>query len=463
MNTIHNLTIESRLDIRRSRELIEYFENWRTEYGKIYRYAWYHYARLPKRPKRSSFNTELQQRFGITKRTANSIIYDVTGRWNALVELKKTESSLLQDKITALEEDISLLKEDIGSLAVLAAENRLSADDLVKYKGKKRSLFYKKQKLKKKKDQAMQLKKNIQEGNLKICFGGRKLFDAQNRLAENGFHSHRQWYKEFVSKRDSNILYLGSKDETACNQMFQLHLSKDGSLSVKCRKDGRSVIEKTDRYAEGKCSFSYLTEILYGNLSDKQNGITYRIHFEKKKVYLQAILSLHYRDVYTTSLTDGAIGLDFNDGFIQLSETDRNGNLVCLERYPLEYHGTGSKAENEMRQVVSRISRHSLQTGKSIVCENLDFRRKKSRSLKGKAQKGKRMNQMLHRLDYSRYKDTLKNAAVRNGIDLIFVNPAYTSAIARKKYCRQRKLNVHAGAAYVIARRGQGFQEKYLA
>ena len=463
MNTIHNLTIETRLDSHESGELTAYFEQWRTEYGKIFRYAWYRYARPPKRPSKSAFNTELQRRFGITKRTANSIIYEVSGRYSALLELKKTEIKQLEEKAAALEEQIQVLKKEVYADAALAAENRLSPKELAEYKNRKRSLYYKKQKLKKKKDRIRQFVKDIQEGNLKICFGGRKLFDAQNRLAENGFRSHRQWYQAFTIKRDANILYLGSKDESACNQMFQLRPLPDGSLSVQCRKDGKAVKEKTDRYVYGRCRFSYLGDQLCAGLLGRQNGITYRIHFEGKKIYLQAILTITVPEVLSTNMTDGAIGLDFNNGFIQLAETDREGNLVDLERFPLLFHGTGGRAENEIRQVVSRISRRSLQTGKSIVIEDLDFKHRKSRCLKGKGKKGRRYNRIIHLLDYSRYKVSMKNSAVRNQIDLIVVNPAYTSAIAREKYCEQRKLNVHAGAAYVIARRGQGFKEKTTA
>ena len=463
MNTIHNLTIETRLDPRESGELMAYFEQWRTEYGKIYRYAWYHYARLPKRPGKSVFNTELQKRFGVTKRTANSIIYETSGRYSALLELKKTEKTQLDGKVAALEEQIMLLKKEINADAILAAENRLSAEELAEYKNRKRSLYYKKQKLKRKKDLARQLEKDIREGNLKICFGGRKLFDAQNRLAENGFRSHRQWYKAFIARRDSNILYLGSKDESACNQMLQLRPQPDGKISVQCRKDGKAVKEKTDRYVYGRCRFSYLEDHLLAGLLDRQNGITYRIHFEGKKIYLQAIITIQNTNAHSTCMADGAIGLDFNNGFIQLAETDREGNLVYLERFPLFFHGTGGRAENEIRQVVSQISRRSLQTGKSIVIEDLDFKNRKSRCLKGRGKKSRYYNRIIHLLDYSRYKATMKNSAVRNHIDLIIVNPAYTSAIAREKYCGQRKLNVHAGAAYVIARRGQGFKEKITA
>ena len=463
MNTIHNLTIETRLDPRTSADMIRYYESWRAEYGKVYRYAWYHYARLSSRPRRSVFNTQLQRTFGISKRTANSIIFDVTGRYNALLELKKTEASLLKDKISSLNDQIELLTKEVSEYASKAAGNRLSEDELAVYRGKKRSLYFKKQRMKKKEDQLQQLEKDISGGKLGICFGTRKLFDAQNRLHENDFHSHDQWYRKFSGLRDANIVYLGSKDETACNQMFQLTPLPDGGFHIKCRKDGMTVTGKEDRYVEGTCMFSYMGDCLRRQLSEKTNGITYRIHFEGRKVYLQAILSVNYGEALATTLSEGAIGLDYNDGFIQLAETDKHGNLVHLEKHMLTFHGTGTRAENEIRQTIAAIARCSLQKGKSIVCENLDFKHTKGKQLKGQGKKGKRYNRMTHLLDYSRYKDTLRNAAVRNRIDLVMVNPAYTSKIASKKYCTPKKLNIHAGAAYVIARRGQGFKDKYMA
>ena len=317
--------------------------------------------------------------------------------------------------------------------------------------------------MKKKRDQLHQLESDIREGKLKICFGTRKLLDSQNRLQENGFYFRDQWYRMFAGRRDANIVYLGSKDETACNQMFQLIPLPDGAFCIKCRKDGMAVTGKEDRYVLGACRFPYMADALRRLLSEKANGITYRVHFEGKKVYLQAILSVNYGEAMATTLSEGAIGLDYNDGFIQLAETDRHGNLVHLEKHNLAFHGTGTRAENEIRQTIAVIARYSLQTGKSIVCENLNFKRTKGKQLKGKGKKGKRYNRMTHLLDYSRYKDTLKNAAVRNQIDLIMINPAYTSRIASKKYCTPKKLNIHAGAAYVIARRGQGFKDKHIA
>ena len=129
----------------------------------------------------------------------------------------------------------------------------------------------------------------------------------------------------------------------------------------------------------------------------------------------------------------------------------------------LYHHRTGTKAENEMRQVIAEIGKYALMTGKSIIKEDLSFIKTKSKIDKAKDKYGKDYNRMIHTLDYSRYEDTIQNMATRLGIDLVEVNPAYTSQIARNKYCKAKKIPIHNGAAYVIARRGQGFKDKVSA
>ena len=66
---------------------------------------------------------------------------------------------------------------------------------------------------------------------------------------------------------------------------------------------------------------------------------------------------------------------------------------------------------------------------------------------------------MLHSLAYRQFTDIIESAAYRNKVTLTKVNPAWTSWLAKKLYCPTMKLNVHVGASYVIARRGQGYKD----
>lgn len=53
----------------------------------------------------------------------------------------------------------------------------------------------------------------------------------------------------------------------------------------------------------------------------------------------------------------------------------------------------------------------------------------------------------------------LERSCRRNGIEFIKVKPQYTSRIGLYKYCHQYGLDVHNGAALVVARRSYGFKE----
>ena len=67
---------------------------------------------------------------------------------------------------------------------------------------------------------------------------------------------------------------------------------------------------------------------------------------------------------------------------------------------------------------------------------------------------------MKHQFIYSTLLTMLESACYREGIELIKVKPQFTSKIGLYKYCHQYGMEVHNGAAMVIARRSYGFKEK---
>ena len=170
------------------------------------------------------------------------------------------------------------------------------------------------------------------------------------------------------------------------------------------------------------------------------------------------MFSIKY-DNYVTFSKYGTIGLDYNDGFIELSETDECGNLIYQDHIILKEHGTGNKAKSEIEQAISKIVSYALTKGKDIIIEDLDFKKKKSTT--SKSDKNKKYNKMLHLFDYSRYKEIMENSCHRNRVYLNKINPYMTSQIGKQKYSNSKKLNIHQAASYVIARCGQGFKDKY--
>ena len=434
-------TIETRLPASIHSELRIYLDDYVKEYNKCYRDMWHQMTASDfktKYPKESNFVTDICNKYGYLKRTINSIRYDIKGRMKSYKELKKTELKQLETKIQTKQVKISQIIDKLDKLKPIVTNNRAREN---------------------------QLENNIYS----VGFGGKHTFDNQNRLQENRYKTHKKWYNNYVKLRDKNIFYLGSSDETFGNQMFQMtYNSSSDDFIIKVRKENHWCKSKKeiDKYIvvehiDFKYMKTYVKNIILShyNKNDKDKlPLSYRFHRRKTHWYLQVMFSIKY-DNYVTFSKYGTIGLDYNDGFIELSETDECGNLIYQDHIILKEHGTGNKAKSEIEQAISKIVSYALIKGKDIVIEDLDFKKKKSTT--SKRDKNKKYNKMLHLFDYSRYKEIMENSCHRNRVYLNKINPYMTSQIGKQKYSNSKKLNIHQAASYVIARRGQGFKDKY--
>lgn len=442
-------TVSTRLEM--TCELKTYLEDYIRFYHSIQRRMFYDLLHgIPKDMGMSKYISYICDTYGILKRTANSIRYDMQGRMNALLELKKDELHRLAAKIQSVSKKVERLKSDINRRKPLAALNRLDKKALQEYKDSKASLYYRQNRLNRLMQRKAVLERQIKEKKVSLCFGTRQLFDAQNRLAENSFRSHIGWKHAFRKKRDSGIFFLGSGEESYGNQVLQLKPSGNGFV-MQLRKD--RPYETGGKYTILDVRFPYMSdELAYALCNDQP--VTYLISRKGRKWYLTAMFSIE-TDV-TTNSNSGVIGVDYNDGFLEAVETDHSGNMIDAEYVNLGFHGIGNRAESEVKEKLSRLVRAGSAKGKDIVIEDLDFRQKKAGQNKGH---DKKYNRMLHLFDYHRYTFWLENLCIKYGVNLRKVNPAYTSVIGGKKYSHDRKLTVHRAAAFVIARRGQGFED----
>jgi IS605 OrfB family transposase len=141
---------------------------------------------------------------------------------------------------------------------------------------------------------------------------------------------------------------------------------------------------------------------------------------------------------------------------LALAWTSRDGNLEKYERISLNglLDGNADKREYLSWQVAHQVVEIAKREGKAIVVENLE-----------KIPKGRRgdgMPKLRQKGQKWIYKGLLEKIEVvckRNGVQLIKVNPAYTSIIGKLKYSPMLGIDKDVAGAYVIARRGLGFKE----
>ena len=457
-------TVSTRLSVHSP--LVGYMKDYMEDYNKIYRYAWQVYTSPTYAfATDSKFRTHLCERFRILGRTANSMIREIKGTIEAYLELKKTELQQLERKIEKNEAKVKQLETDINQMKPKVTNNQATKQELEKYRAKKQSLYFQKNKLNQRKQQKHNLTYQIEHHQISLGFGRKSFFCKQYFLRENQYNSHLDWYEDYRTYRDKNVYYLGSNNETRGNQLFQMTYNKGtDDFTIQVRKE--YGYDKEEKYILDKVNFKYQKEILKQicmayERKERPSALSYRVHREGKKWYLQVIFTIEYREYETTS-ANGVFGLDYNDGFIEMSETDAKGNLIGLYHYHLHYHGTGNKAKTEIEQVVSQIVTKAKIKGKSIVIEKLEFKQTKAKQTKGKTKKGKDYNRMLHQLDYSRYQTVLENGSHRKKVEVIKVNPKNTSKIGKQKYSERMKLSVHQAASYVIARKGQGYRDRFV-
>lgn len=437
--------MQTRLDI--NTDFGQYIKDFNVVYNKVRRIVFNDLARgRVAEMGKSKYISFICRQYNLLSRTVKSMVMDCDGRINAYFALKKTELKQLEKRITTLKNKIYNKEFRYLQLKKKVAINKAVENELDTYRKLKQSLFYAKRKLSKLETSKLNLKGQLDNGEVSICWGGKSLFSKQHRLQENGYKTHEKWLNDFRKARDYGFVYIGSGDESCGNTMMQLRSIGNNQFSLRMIKE--KDFRGDEKYVSTLVTFKYLYNDFIDMLSYNQ-PITVRVKRKGNKWYLLVSFTVA-REILTNSKS-GVLGVDYNDGFLALAETDSKGNLVDNCRIDLSYHGTGNKALNEMQQVVHNIVICAKHIGKDIVIEDLNFKYTKCKS------GGRNYNRMIHAFDYSRYKFLMDTVSKTYGVKVIKVNPAYTSQIAKNKYCYQRKLNIHIGAAYVIARRGQGF------
>ena len=126
-------------------------------------------------------------------------------------------------------------------------------------------------------------------------------------------------------------------------------------------------------------------------------------------------------------------------------------------RVPLVTYGKSHhQAEALIGDAVAGVVGYARGAGKPLVVEKLDFRQKKA-VLEGESRKYARM---LSSFSYGKVKAYFLSRGYREGVEIIEVNPAYSSVVGRVKFMERYGLTVHQAAALVLARRYLGCSER---
>ena len=449
MSNVFTITTELKLNKEYNQLVGKYISDYIEIFNKIQRLTFHriknYYIKNGKITfdDRNIIHAQLKEEFNLTSRAIDAILSNMLGRFESIKELKEFERKSLERKISTLEKELTKLKDE-RTLQRVSLNNNSKDFNFTKYKNLKIKIYWKQNRLNTKKQKLKNLEKEIETGKYKVCFGTKKL------LQKN--------YKEFVKKRDSEIYFLGrAGDRSCCNNNFQVEYnSKINQFYFKIRKE---IDLEDDKFVYGQFNFNNknYTNLLKNLLRTKESALTYRIKIKNNRVFLQIIYNFeHNKDLCVTRSSYGVVGVDFNKGFVSVSETDKYGNLINTFNIDYQY-SKGNQTTNDFQIIATKLKDYCLNTCKDLVIEKLNFTKKKDNLI---SKRGKKYNKMLSTLAYSKFDSIITAKCAKNRIFLHKVNPAWTSWIAKQKYCPKMKLNIHSGASYVIARRGMFLKDK---
>ena len=448
MNNVFTITTELKLNREYNQLVGKYISDYIELFNKIQRLTFHriknYYIKSGKvtQKDKNIIHAQLKEEFNLTSRAVDAILSNMLGRYESIKGLKKFERESLERKILNLEKELVKLKDE-RTLQRINLKNDPKVFNYTKYKNLKIKIYWKQNILNTKKQKLKNLVDEIETGKYKVCFGTKELLKKD--------------YEKFVEKRDSEIYFLGRACDGACNNNFQVEYnSKTNQFYFKIRKE---IDLENDKFVCGKFYFnnkSY-TNLVKNLLRTKESALTYRIKIKDNRAFIQVMYNFkHNKDLCITRNSYGVVGVDFNKGFVSVSETDKCGNLINTFNINYRY-SRGKQTTNDFQYIATKLKDYCLNTGKDLVIEKLNFKKKKDGLI---SKKGKKYNEMLSSLAYSKFDSIITSKCVKNRIFLHKVNPAWTSWIAKQKYCPKMKLNIHSGASYVIARRGMSLTDK---
>ena len=370
-------------------------------------------------------------RFAITARQFNAVRIQLQGKIDAIGKLLPVQIEHLRTKIGKARKVVSRLSKD------RAGSNQLHQ--------KRRRLAGLEHRL-------QQREAERKAGQVSLCFGSKKLFHAQFHLAENGFQSHAEWKQAWREARSNQFFVLGSKDETGGCQGCVATRDQDGSYCLRVRLPhtamGRHLVLAGVRFAYGQEQFEESLAC--------RRALSYRFLRDRKgwRVFVSTEASAVKR---ITDRRLGAIGLDLNPHQLVLAELNRCGNFQGGEHIPcMTYGKRREQAKAVVGDAVKQVMAVAVRSRKPLVIERLEFAKKKA----ALENAGSGRARMLSSFAYRQAIQCLRAAAFRAGVEVLEVNPAYTSTIGAVNHAARFGISIHQGAAIAIARRSLGLSER---
>jgi len=290
-----------------------------------------------------------------------------------------------------------------------------------------------------------------------VVFGGRRLFEklCKNHLSGKAKEKLKKQWREI---RQGTLISIGSKADKG-NRLTRFE-DLNGQLCLRITIGNREFIyAKVLREPSNNKDkwLTFMAMLLESWQTQSYFPYTVELKLRNGEVYGSVSFEIPTPEVRYTK-ENGVIAIDTNASPIHLAiaEVSKTGELLSYQTISL-YHLLGLSQNSKDHQewiLAHQIVDLAIQKGKAIAIENLKKLKKGMRG-DGKA----KLRKILHQWNAKKFLQKLKRVAMLKGMEVVEVNPAYTSIIGMLKYAPQLNIDKDIAGAYVIGRRALGFKE----
>jgi IS605 OrfB family transposase len=292
-----------------------------------------------------------------------------------------------------------------------------------------------------------------------VVFGGKRLFEklCKNHLTGKSKEKLKKQWREL---RQGTLISIGSKSkEDKGNRLLRFE-DKEGQLHLRITTGNREFIyAKVLREPSNSKDkwITFMAMLLESWQTKNYFAYTVELKLRNGEVYGSVSFEIPTPEVKYTR-ENGVIAIDTNASPIHLAiaEVSKTGELLSYQTISLHHLlGLSQNSKDHQEWILAhKIVDFAIEKGKAIAVENLKKLKKGTRG-DGKA----KLRRRLHQWNAKKFLQKLKRVAMLKGVEVIEVNPAYTSVIGMLKYAPQLSIDKDIAGAYVIGRRALGFKE----
>jgi len=277
-----------------------------------------------------------------------------------------------------------------------------------------------------------------------IVFGGKTLFEKLCKSRDKKSKARQKLKQEWKERRQGTLISIGSKYRTEKGNRNLRFEQINGELYLRIALGDRKFVyaRVLRKPSNGKDKWNTFLAMLFEGWKSK-NYFPYTVE-----------LKLREGEIY------GSVSFEYPEPEIWLTKeygVSTDGNLISHQRVSLhELIGLSkNKKDNQEWLIAHKVVEIAKEKGRAIAIEDLK-KVKKSYRGDGKAKLRKR----LHNWNFKSLLSKIEGVARFNGIEVIKVNPAFTSVIGSLKYAPQLNIDKDIAGAFVIGRRALGFKEE---